>query len=111
MATRKKTRIRRIFTVEEKLRAVLSVWTERRTGTEICQEMKLSWALLDRWQNQAMEGMLAALEQKKKETNPILKTRLRKLLDKKLSSRSDGIVKLEERLETVQRKHRSKAAS
>lgn len=111
MTTKKRTRVRRIFTVEEKLKAILSVWTERRSGTEICKEMNLSWTLLDRWQNQAMEGMLGALEQKKKEAIPILNTRLRKLLDKKLASRSDGIVKLEERLETVQRKRRSKAAS
>ena len=110
MATKKRTRIRRIFTVEEKLKAILSVWTERRTGTEICREMNLHWGLLDRWQNQAMEGMLSALEQKKKESSPVLNGRLRKLLEKKLSSRNDGVVKLEERLETLQRKRRSKAS-
>jgi len=111
MKATKKTRIRRTFTAEEKMKAVLSIWTERRTGTEICQEMKLSWTLLDRWQNQAMEGMLSALEQKKKEATPILNGRLSKLLEKKLSSRNSGIVKLEERLETVQQKRRSKASS
>ena len=108
MATKK--RIRRTFTVEEKLKAVLLIWTERRTGTEICREMNLHWGLLDRWQNQALEGMLSALEPKKKESSPVLNGRLSKLLEKKLSSRNNGIVKLEERLETVQRKHRSKAA-
>jgi len=111
MTTKKKTRSRRTFTVEEKLRAVLSVWTERRTGTEICREMNLHWGLLNRWQNQAMEGMLAALEQKQKESVPILNGRLGKLLEKKLSSRNEGIVKLEERLATVQRKRRGKASS
>lgn len=111
MTTKKRTRIRRTFTVEEKLKAVLSVWTELRTGAEICQEMKLSWTLLDRWQNQAMEGMLAALEHKKKESVPVLNGRLSKLLEKKLSSRNNGIVKLKERLETVQQKRRSKDSS
>jgi len=110
MTTQKKNRVRRTFTVQEKLKAVLSVWTERRTGTEICREMNLHWGLLDRWQNQAMEGMLSALEQKKAERSPALNGRLARLLEKKLSSRKDGLVKLEERLETVQRKRRSKTA-
>jgi transposase-like protein len=110
MATKKGTRTRRIFTVEEKLRAVLSVWTERRTGAEICKEMNLHWGLLDRWQNQAMEGMLSGLEPKKKEPVPVLNGRLSKLLEKKLSSRNDGLMKLEERLETVQQKRRNKAS-
>lgn len=110
MTTKKKTRARRTFTVEEKLKAVLSVWTERRTGTEICQEMNMHWGLLDRWQNQAMEGMLSALEQKKKEDTPALNSRLEKLLAKKLSSRVNGLVKLEERLESVQLKRKKKTA-
>ena len=107
----KKTRVRRTFTVEEKLKAVLSIWTERQTGAEVCQEMRLSWALLDRWQNQAMEGMVTALEPKNKEAAPLLNGRLSKLLEKKLTSRNNGIVKLEERLETVQQKRRSKASA
>lgn len=111
MTTQKKTRTRRTFTVEEKLKAVLSVWTERRTGMEICREMNLTWSLLDRWQNQAMEGMLSALEQKKKEKSPALNDRLEKLLEKKLSSRKDGLGKLENRLEAVQQKRRSKTSS
>jgi hypothetical protein len=54
---------------------------------------------------------LSALEQKKKEPIPVLNGRLSKLLEKKLSSRNNGIVKLEERLETVQQKRRSKTSS
>jgi hypothetical protein len=69
--------------------------------------MNLTWSLLDRWQNQAMEGMLAALEPKKKEKAPVLNSRLEKLLEKKLSSRKDSFLKLEDRLETVQRKRKT----
>ena len=109
---KKKTRVKREFTVEDKLKAVLAVWTERRTGTEICREMNLTWTLLDRWQNQAMEGMLSALEQKKKEEQlPALNGRLKKLLEKKLSFRNGGLVKLEERLESVQKKRGTKTSS
>lgn len=107
MTTKKKARVRRKFTVEEKLKAVLLVWTECRSGSEICKEMKLNWTLLDRWQNQAMEGMLAALEPKTKEQSPPLNSRLTKLLTKKLSARSSGFVKLEDRLQTVQRKRQN----
>ena len=107
MGTQKKTRSRRKFTVEEKLKAVLMVWTERRSGAEVCKEMKLNWTLLDRWQNQAMEGMLAALEPKQNDQSPPLNSRLEKLLTKKMSARNGGFVKLEDRLQTVQRKRQN----
>ena len=105
--SKKKTRIRRKFTTQEKLKAVLMVWTQSRSATEVCREMKLSWTLLDRWQNQAMEGMLNALEPKKKEKPAPLNDRLERLLEKKLSARSGGFVKLEDRLETVQKKRQA----
>ena len=104
MATQKKTRVRRTFSVEEKLKAVLMVWTERRSGAEICKEMNLNWTLLDRWQNQAMEGMLKALEPKKKEEQAPLNSRLEKLLEKKLSARGSGLSKLTDRLASLQQK-------
>jgi transposase-like protein len=49
-------------TAEEKCRAVLSVWTERRKPREVCQEMGVAWSLLSQWQARAMEGMLLALQ-------------------------------------------------
>ena len=53
-------------------------------------------ALLDRWQNQAMEGMLTALSPKRPQTTQTLPVRLQKLIDKKLSG--GNLVKLEKRL-------------
>lgn len=109
MTMKKKTRVRRKFSVEEKLKAVLLVWTDRRSGAQICKEMDLNWTLLDRWQNLAMEGMLAALEPKKEESIQ-LNSRVEKLLEKKLCARGNGFAKLENRLESLQQK-RQRASS
>ena len=97
-----KKRTRRVFDPKEKITAVLSVWTETKKISQVCREMSVSHALLDRWQNQAMEGMLTALSPKRPQTSRQLPPRLQKLLDKKLSG--GNLVKLEKRLKTIQRK-------
>jgi transposase-like protein len=58
----KKGRKESSHTAEEKCRAVLSVWTEKRKPREVCQEMGVAWSLLSQWQARAMEGMLLALQ-------------------------------------------------
>src|SRR4030042_1009769 len=50
------------YTAQQKCRAVLSVWTERRKPGEVCREMGVGWSLLNQWQDRAMEGMLLALQ-------------------------------------------------
>jgi predicted protein tyrosine phosphatase len=64
--------------------------------------MKISWALIDRWQNQAMEGMLTALSPKRLKDPKQLNPRLIQLIDKKLDS--GKLVKLEKRLKRIQKK-------
>ena len=49
-------------TAEEKCRAVLSVWTERRKPGDVCRELGVVWRVLNQWQERAMEGMLLALQ-------------------------------------------------
>jgi transposase-like protein len=49
-------------TAEEKCRAVLSVWTERRKPGEVCRDLGVAWGVLKQWQDRAMEGMLLALQ-------------------------------------------------
>lgn len=84
----KKKRVRRVFTAEEKVKAVLAVWSERRTITEMSREMDVCYAQLSKWQNLAMEAMLSALESKREqEKAPALNLRLEKLLERKSSSR------------------------
>ena len=97
-----KKRTRRAFDPQEKITAVLSIWTESKKMSQVCREMSISWSLLDQWQNQAMEGMLTALSPKRPQTTQELPSRLQKLIDKKLSG--GNLVKLEKRLKTIQRK-------
>ncbi len=99
------------FNTQEKLKAVLSIWTERRCATEVCREMQVSWTLVDRWQKQAMEGMVKALEPRVKEKQPALNDRLEKLLLENMSRRSRAVVKLEERLKNIQQQKTEKQAT
>ena len=94
-------RQRRVFDPQQKITAVLSLWTERRTSAQVCQELDISPNLLGQWQNLAIEGMLKALDPTKKDPLPPLNHRLTRLIEKKLTSPDR---KLEERLKAVQKK-------
>ena len=91
---------RRVFDPQQKITAVLSIWSERRTSAQLCQEMEISPALLGQWQNLAIEGMLRALDPKQKDPLPPINQRLSRLIEKKLSG-SKG--KLEKRLRAIQK--------
>ena len=93
-------RSRRIFDPQQKITAVLSLWTERRSPAQLCQEMAISPALLGQWQNQAIEGMLSALGPKSREPLPPLSHRLEKLIEKKLA---DPGGRIEKRLKSIQK--------
>lgn len=92
------------YTAEEKCRAVLSVWTERRTPGEVCRELGIVWNLFNHWQQKAMEGMLLALEPRfppvPVDKGMALSPRLAVLLAKK--SKAGGIKSLERRLTKLQ---------
>lgn len=96
---KKTKRTRRVFDPKDKITAVLSIWTECRSATQVCKDMSISWALLEKWQDQAMEGMLKALSPQKAERKATLNTRLARLIDKKMNG-STG--KLEKRLKKIQ---------
>ncbi len=87
-STTKKKRVRRPLSAAEKSQAVLSLWTESRTTSEICQELSVSWTTLDQWQQKALEGMLEALKPKARtpERTPALSPRLQKLLERKVAA-------------------------
>jgi len=92
-------------TAEEKCRAVLSVWTEKRKPREVCQEMGVAWSLLSQWQSRAMEGMLLALQPRVPGKRALaLNPRLAVLLKRKSKS---GVMKgLGQRLARLQSKTR-----
>lgn len=88
METRRKARrTRRSFSAADKSRAVLSLWTERRSLTELCRELEVSWTVINQWQEQAMAGLLQALEPKRKAPagQIPLSTRLQGLLERNLA--------------------------
>ncbi len=89
-------------TAEEKCRAVLSVWTERRKPGEICRELGVAWGILNQWQERAMEGMLLALQPRipVTEKKVALNSRLAVLLERK--SKRGGMKGLERRLARLQ---------
>jgi transposase-like protein len=88
-------------TPEEKCRAVLSVWTERRKPGEVCRELGVAWGILKQWQDRAMEGMLLALQPRVPvERGVALGPRLAVLLEKKSQA---GMMKgLDKRLKKLQ---------
>jgi len=88
-------------TAEEKCRAVLSVWTERRKPGDICRELGVAWSLLNQWQERAMEGMLLALQPRVAVDKGVaLNSRLAVLLERK--SKGVSMKGLERRLARVQ---------
>ena len=78
---------------------MLSIWSERRTSAQVCQELSISPTLLGQWQNLAIEGMLKALDPTKKDPLPPINQRLSRLIEKKLSEPG----KLEKRLQSIQK--------
>ena len=82
---KKKKTVPRRFTAAEKCRAVLALWTERLSVSDLCRELGVTWSVLSVWQEQAMDGMLQALEPKRMvPVGPsMLNSRLRGLLERK----------------------------
>jgi hypothetical protein len=93
------------YTAQQKCRAVLSVWTERRKPGEVCQELGVAWSVLSQWQERAMEGMLLALQPRVSVDKGVaLSPRLAVLLERK---NKGGVMKgLERRLVRLQSKSR-----
>ena len=88
-------------TAEERCRAVLSIWTERRKPGEVCRELGVTWNLLNQWQDLAMEGMLLALQPRVSVDKGVaLNPRLAVLLERK--SKGGALKGLERRLVRLQ---------
>lgn len=88
---------------QDKVQAVLAVWTERCKPAEVCRQLNINWITFNQWQQRAMEGMLQALENrvnlsKGEALSPrlqaLLQNRQRSVTATKLTSRLDQINKL-----------------
>lgn len=102
---------RTVHSAQEKCRAVLSLWAERRKGSEVCRELGVTWCQLNAWQDRAMEGMLAALTpktRKDQQRGPALGAKLQKLLEKKCGQPSGKLSRLEDRLSRIQEEQKQK---
>jgi len=87
-------------TPEEKCRAVLLVWTERRKPGEVCRELGVDWGVLQQWQDRAMEGMLLGLQPRLSvERGVALSPRLAVLLKR---SQAGVMKRLDKRLRKLQ---------
>ena len=78
------------FGAVEKCRAVLAVWTERKTAAVLCREMGASASLFSQWQDRALSGMLEALESRGTRDGsegPALPEQIKRLLDRKSRAR------------------------
>ena len=94
---------------QDRCRAVLSVWSERRKPSEICRSLDIQWTVLQNWETRALEGMMKALQPRKKRApGPMLSDRLIKLLKKKEAK--EGILesRLEKRLTRIQESRSTK---
>ena len=79
------------YGAQEKCRAVLAVWVERKKASVLCREMGVSATLLWQWQDRALSGMLVALEPKGgregSAMGPALAPQVRRLLERKVRER------------------------
>ena len=89
------------FSAQEKVQAVLAVWTERCTAADICRQMNITPMTFHQWQQRAMQSMLQGLEtQVNLAKGAALNPRLQALLQKhQLSQTAD---KSSRRLEQIQ---------
>jgi len=98
---------KRKYNALEQCRAVLLVWSERRSKKEVCREMKVSGSLLSYWQEKAMEGLIAALTPREgrevAEKGPALSVSVKRLLEKK-AAEHEGQQRAQTRLAGIVRR-------
>ena len=90
-------------TAQQRVQAVLSIWTERRRRGEICQELAITPKVLSLWEQRAVAGMLKALEsQTRLEGSPALSSKLERLLAQQAARHAGRLARLDKRLAKLQ---------
>jgi transposase-like protein len=101
LTTNPETRTKRIFSAEQKTRAVLEVWTESRKPAQVARELEITGTLLDQWQKKAMKAILTAMQPRKHDpTKQPLPARLENILTRQVQRAP--LTRLAKRLEEVQ---------
>lgn len=87
----------------QRAQAVLSIWSERRRPTEVCQELAIHPTALYAWEKRALAAMLKALESPTRlEPGPALSPKLERLLARQALQHKGRMAKLEKRLAKLQ---------
>jgi hypothetical protein len=90
-------------TAQQRVQAVLSIWTERRRRGEICQELAITPKVLSLWEQRAVAGMLKALEsQTRLDGSPALGSKLERLLAQQAARHAGRLARLDKRLAKLQ---------
>ena len=91
------------YNAQQRVQAVLSLWTERRRPADLCQELAISPKVLAHWEERALAAMLQALEPAThRERGPALSPKLERLLVRQALQQKGRMAKLEKRLAKLQ---------
>lgn len=91
------------YNAQQRVQAVLSLWTERRRPAQVCQELAISPKVLAHWEERALAGMLTALEARMRlEPGPALSPKLERLVARQAVQQKGRLAKLEKRLAKLQ---------
>jgi len=91
------------YNAQQRVQAVLSLWTERRRPAQVCQELAISPKVLAHWEERALAGMLTALEARTRlEPGPALSPKLERLVARQAAQQKGRLAKLEKRLAKLQ---------
>ena len=91
------------YTAQQRVQAVLSLWTERRRPADLCQELAISPKVLAHWEERALAAMLRALETPTRlEPGPALSPKLERLVARQAVRQQGRLAKLEKRLAKLQ---------
>ncbi len=86
------------YNAQQRVQAVLSLWTERRRPAEVCQELAISPKVLAQWEQRALAAMLQALEARTRlEPGPALSPKLERLVARQAVQQKGRMAKLEKR--------------
>ncbi len=91
------------YTAQQRVQAVLSLWTERRRPADLCQELAISPKVRAHWEERALAAMLQALETPtRREPGPGLSPKLARLVARQAVRQQGRLAKLEKRLAKLQ---------
>jgi hypothetical protein len=91
------------YTAQQRVQAVLSLWTERRRPGEVCRELAITEKVLSHWEKRALSGMLQALEAPtRRDAGPALSSKLERLLAQQAMRQAGRLARLEQRLAKLQ---------